>query len=80
MGKVKKMKYAVDRFEEDIVVLENIESGEIKELESNKLPKGIHEGSILILENDTFKIDEDIEKERRMSLRERMDKLKKKSE
>lgn len=74
------MKYAVDKFEDNIVVLENIESGEIEEHEKTELPDGIHEGSILVFETDGFKIDEDIEKERRMSLRERMEKLKKKSE
>lgn len=80
MGKVKIMKYAVDRFEENIVVLENIKTGEIVEVERKILPEEIHEGSILKLINDEYLIDKNIEKERRMSLRERMEKLKKKSE
>lgn len=80
MGKVKIMKYAVDRFEENIVILENIETGEIIEVAREILPVEIHEGSILIFKNEEYLMDEDTEKERRMSLRERMEKLKKKSE
>lgn len=74
------MKYAVDRFEENIVILENIETGEIIEVAREILPVEIHEGSILIFKNEEYLMDEDTEKERRMSLRERMEKLKKKSE
>ena len=35
------MKYAVDRIEENIVVLENISSGEIVNEDIKKLPKNI---------------------------------------
>jgi hypothetical protein len=70
------MKYAVDRIEEDIVVLENIKTGEILEVSISNLPKGIHEGSILVKDNDEFLIDLDTEKERRESLRERLERLK----
>ena len=70
------MKYAVDRIEEDIVVLENIKTGEILEVSISNLPKGIHEGSILVKDNDKFLIDLDTEKERRESLRERLERLK----
>lgn len=70
------MKYAVDRIEEDIVVLENIKTGEILEVSISNLPKGIHEGSILVKENDEFLIDLGTEKERRESLRERLERLK----
>ena len=70
------MKYAVDRIEEDIVVLENIKTGEILEVSISNLPKGIHEGSILVKDNAEFLIDLDTEKERRESLRERLERLK----
>ena len=70
------MKYAVDRIEEDIVVLENIKTGEILEVSISNLPKGIHEGSILVKDNDEFLIDLGTEKERRESLRERLERLK----
>lgn len=71
------MKYAVDRFEEDIVILENMVNGEIIEAEKNELPEGVHEGSILVYNTDHFELDIDTEKERRESLRERMERLKK---
>lgn len=70
------MKYAVDRIEEDIVILENIKTGEILEVSIANLPKGIHEGSILVKNGDDFLIDLDTEKERRESLRERLERLK----
>ena len=70
------MKYAVDRIIEDIVVLENIKAGEILEVNVKKLPKDIHEGSILVKDNDNFIVDLDTENERRESLRERLERLK----
>ncbi len=70
------MKYAVDRIEEDIVVLENIKTNELLEVNVKDLPKDIHEGSILVKEDDKFIIDLDTEKERRESLRERLERLK----
>ena len=70
------MKYAVDRIIEDIVVLENIKTGEILEVNVKKLPKDIHEGSILVKDNDNFIVDLDTENERRESLRERLERLK----
>ena len=72
------MKYAVDRIIEDIVVLENIKTGEILEVNVKKLPKDIHEGSILVKDNDNFIVDLDTENERRESLRERLERLKRK--
>lgn len=70
------MKYAVDRIIEDIVVLENIKTGEILEVNVKNLPKDIHEGSILVKDNDNFIVDLDTENERRESLRERLERLK----
>lgn len=71
------MKYAIDRIEEKIVVLENLETGE-EVLENIKiLPKGVHEGSIVIYENNLYLLDEVTEKERKERLRERLERLKK---
>lgn len=74
------MKYAVDRIEEEIYVLENIKTGEIIEVKKDEVPEEAHEGSILKVVNDEYILDEKEEKKRRTSLRERMEKLKKKSE
>ena len=40
------MKYAVDRIEGELVVLENIESGEIVHVNIKEINADIHEGSI----------------------------------
>ena len=40
------------------------------------LPENIHEGSILVYENEEYRIDSDLEMSRRESLRERIDRLK----
>ena len=71
------MKYAVDRIIEDIVVLENIETGELVEIKKHELPNEVHEGSILVKKDDVYILDENTEKERRESLRERLERLKK---
>ncbi len=72
------MKYAVDRIEEDIYVLENIETGEIVEVNSAVVPGATHEGSILKVINGQYILDVQTEKNRRKSLRERMERLKEK--
>lgn len=70
------MKYAVDRIEENIVVLENISSGEIVNEDIKKLPKNIKEGNILTRENDKYTLDLDTEKDRREDFRSRLERLK----
>lgn len=70
------MKYAVDRIVEDIAVLENIYNGVIVEVSVKKLPKGVHEGSIVVLDNEKYILDEKEENKRRESLRNRLEKLK----
>ena len=55
----KKMKYALDRIEEDIAILENIETGELIKISIFNLPQNIHEGTILKKENNTYLIDTD---------------------
>ena len=75
---VNKMKYAIDRIENNIAVLENIETGEKKEINIIILPNNIKEGNILILENNKYKIDLTEEKLRRKRIEEKFNRLKKK--
>lgn len=70
------MKYAVDRIVEDIVVLENINSGEIIEVDKKILPGEVHEGSIVVKKENKFHLDLEEEKTRKESLRERLERLK----
>lgn len=70
------MKYAVDRIENDIVVLENITSGDIINENIKKLPKDIKEGTILIKKDNEYSLDLNTEKERRDDFRSRLERLK----
>lgn len=51
------MKYAIDRIENNIAILENITTKEKKEISILSLPPNIHEGTILLETNNTYIID-----------------------
>jgi len=69
------MKYAVDQIIDDIVIIENIETQEKKEVSIKYLPKNIKEGNILI-EELTYKLDLKEEKKRRERIKNKLEKLK----
>lgn len=71
------MKYAIDRIEENIVILEDINSKEKKEVNINKLPNNIQEGNIVICEDDKYILDEQEENIRRKRIMDKFNKLKK---
>ena len=70
------MKYAVDRIEEELVVLEDINTKEKKEVEINILPENIQDGSIIKYENGIYSIDNQEYEERLSRIREKMERLK----
>ncbi len=70
--------FVVDEIFENIVKLENLHTKEIKEESIYNLPVIIHEGSILKLKNNNYIIDDDTELARRKTLRDRLEKLKRK--
>lgn len=72
------MKYAIDKIEDDVVVLEEIETGQIKEEMRKNLPTDIHEGSILLYSDSFYKVLEETEKKRRADFRSRLERLKNK--
>ena len=72
------MKYCIDRIENDIAVLENLETKEIIEININLLPNNIKENSIVIYDNYEYIIDKVTEKERKKNLLSKFNKLKKK--
>lgn len=47
-------KFSVDRFEGNFAVCENLETGEIVNIEKSLLPENVKEGSILKYENNTY--------------------------
>lgn len=72
------MKYAIDKIEEDLVVLEELTTQEKKEINIKNLPKEIKEGTILVYTNDTYIIDKNLEKERKANIKSKFDMLRKK--
>jgi hypothetical protein len=71
------MKYVVDRIEEDIIALENIETREITNIKISELDFKVREGNILSYENNKYTLDLNTEKLRKEKLRNRFNKLKK---
>ena len=52
------MKYSVDRIEDEIVIIEDMESGEKKEINISLLPEEVKEGDIIIKE-EKYVIDKE---------------------
>lgn len=73
------MKYAIDKIENNIALLESLEDKTKKEVSLDILPKDIKEGTILTYNNNEYKIDLDTEKERKESIKNKFAMLKKKS-
>lgn len=69
-------KYSVDRIEENIIVLENIENKEIIEISKSELDFEVVDGNILKLVDGKFVLDQELEVSRKESLRERLNRLK----
>ncbi len=72
------MKYAVEKIEEDIVVLESLEDRTKKEVQISELPENIKEGNIITYENELYKKDEELERQRRETIKNKFDMLRKK--
>lgn len=71
------VRYAVDRLEGDYVVLENLENGELVEVEMSLL-EDVREGDIFVYMDGKYKKDDDFRRERLANIREKMEKLKRK--
>lgn len=71
------MKYSIDRIENNIAVLENLQDKEKREVDISLLPKGSREGSILLFRNDKYELDLDEEEIRRKRIMEKFKRLKK---
>lgn len=72
------MKYSVDKIEGNIVILESLSTKEQKEVLLEVLPSNIKEGTILTYENEVYKKDEVLEQQRRTSIKNKFNMLKKK--
>lgn len=72
------MKYAIDRIENNIAILENLETKEIIEVDISLLPEESKESSIITIIDNEYKLDIEEEQERKESLLNRFNKLRKK--
>lgn len=71
------MKYVIDRIEEDIAVLQDLNTKEMLNINIKDLPTNIKEGTYLI-KNKIFKIDKKTEDRKRKEIRQRFNKLRRK--
>lgn len=71
------MKYVVDRIENQIAVLESLETKKILNVNKSVLPKKVSEKDVLILENGKYVLDDNAKKERLEIIRRKMEMLRK---
>lgn len=69
------MKYIIDRIENNIAILENINTKEISEVNINILPNNIKEGTALKYINNKYIIDKELENERKKTILEKFNRL-----
>ncbi len=72
------MKYAVDRVENDVVILQNLSDGSMKEEKKETFPFKIKEKDIVVKQEDGYVLDLNAKKERIKLIKEKMNKLKSK--
>lgn len=72
------MKYAIDRIENEIAILENITDGTKIEINLSKLPSGSKEGTILLYQDEQYTIDLDEEQKRKERIESKFAMLRKK--
>ena len=71
------MKYSVDKIENDIVILEDINSGNMKEENISIFNFEVNEKDILLFDNNVYKKDDNEKINRINMLREKMNRLRK---
>ena len=69
--------YTVDRIEENIIIIENRDSNEIKEVDINLFDYNVKEGDIVELVNDKYVINNELTNNVKKDIRSRFDRLKK---
>lgn len=67
--------FSVDRIEENIIILENRENGEIINIEKSKLPFKVQEGDILKYINGRYILDEEKTRSETEDIKNLMDDL-----
>ena len=68
-------RYTVDRIEENVVILQNIDNGTIIELDKLNLPDDIRETDILVFDGNSYKKSEELTNSRIELMMEKMNNL-----
>lgn len=71
------MKFAVDKIDNGVVLLENIKDNSKVEVSLDKLPLDVKETDILIYKNNKYEKDDNEKEERLRLIEEKMNKLRK---
>lgn len=77
--RIDKMKYVVDRIENNIIILENLKDKSILEIPKDKINFLIKDGDVLYYDNNKFRLDLETKKKRIELIKEKFNKVKKKS-
>lgn len=70
------MKYSIDRIENKKIIIQNIETGNLKEISKSELQTSVQEGDIIQYINGQYKIDNKETEKRKKRIREKLEKLK----
>ena len=71
------IKYTIDRFEGDYVVVQNKETGEIKNILVVDVPTDVAEGDTLVFTNNVYTIDHEETRISREEIQKLMEELRK---
>ncbi len=70
------MNYAVDQINENIAILESIETKEKLEINLKKLPQNIKEGNIITIKDENYILNTEEEIKRRNIITDKLNRLK----
>ena len=70
------MKYAVDKIEDNLIICEEITTGEKITLNKNEIKGKVHEGAIIIKSDSSYEVNKEEEENRKKLLQEKLNRLK----
>ena len=70
------MKYSVDRIEDNIVILQDLDTKEIKEVLKKDIGIRVKDGDILVYKDNKYMKDKKIKEDRIKLIQEKMNRLK----
>ncbi len=70
------MKYSVDRIEDNIIILQDLDTKEIKEVSKKDISIRVKDGDILVYKDNKYKKDINLKEDRIKLIQEKLNKLK----